>query len=253
MTINALSDYAENEALDHYLGTGAAWTMPAATWLQLHIGDPGETGTANIAALSTRQEITSWTAAAALATSNNAQVQFTATASETISWWSVHDASVAGNHLFYGELTTARAVVADDILTFAIGDIDLDFVGTNLCTTGGNQLLDHITGTTSMTSPTNVFVQFHTADPTVTGSVAVANLSTRSNAGAFAVAAAGTTDNDAAITATGTASETLSHISIWTLSVAGDALWFGPLTVAKAVVASDSIQFNAGDLDLTLL
>ena len=252
MTDNALSNFAENELLDHIMGTGA-YTLPSATWLQLHTGDPGEDQTANVASLSTRQEVTSWAAAASLATSNSASVQFTATATETIAWWSVWDASTAGNPLFYGQLTTSRAVVADDLLTFGSGDIDLDFTSTDLSTYGGNSLLDHITGTSSMTSPTNVYVQFHTGAPGLAGTSNVANLSTRSLAGAFSAASGGATDNDAAITATGTASETLSHISLWDAVTTGNCLWTGALTTAKAVVASDAVQIPAGDLDVTLL
>lgn len=253
MTINALTNYSENELLDLLMGTNA-FTMPSGTFLKWHTGDPGEDALNNAAAHTTRTEITAWDVAASLATENtNELVIASLAADETLSWWSVWDAVSAGNPLFYGELTTPRAVQIGDTITFAAGAIDLDFTGTNLSTYAGNGLLDHITGTSAFTGPTNTYVQMHTGAPGLAGTANVANLSTRTIAGAWSVAAAGATDNDALIAFTGTASETLSHLSIFDALTTGNCLWQGALTASKAVLASEDIEFAAGALDLSLL
>ncbi len=253
MTTNALSDYAENELLDHLMGTGS-YTMPTGTYLKLHTGNPGEDGASNAASFTTRTEITAWDSAASRATANtNALVISSLTATETISWWSVWDDASAGNMLFYGELDTARSVESGDTLTFASGDIDLDFTGTDLSTYAGNALLDHITGTSSMTSPTDTYVQLHTGAPGLAGTSNVANASTRVDAGAWSAASAGATDNDAAISFTGTATETITHISIFDASSSGNCLWQGALDTSRAIALDDVAEFAAGALDLALL
>lgn len=94
-----------------------AFTAPAATYIKLHIGDPGAAGTANASAVTTRQAATfSAAASGAIALSNSPS--FSMTATETISHISVWDASTAGNLLWTAALTTPKSVVNTDTLTF---------------------------------------------------------------------------------------------------------------------------------------
>lgn len=94
-----------------------AFTAPAATYIKLHIGDPGAAGTANASAVTTRQLATfSAAASGAIALSNSPS--FSMTATETISHISVWDASTAGNLLWTAALTTPKSVVNTDTLTF---------------------------------------------------------------------------------------------------------------------------------------
>ena len=94
-----------------------AFTAPAATYVKLHTGDPGSAGTANASAVTTRQAATfSAASAGAIALSNSPS--FTMTTTETISHISVWDASTAGNLLWTAALTTSKAVVNTDTLTF---------------------------------------------------------------------------------------------------------------------------------------
>jgi hypothetical protein len=86
-----------------------------ATWVQVHIGDPGAAGTSNPSAVTARQSITfSAASGGAIALSNTPS--FSMTASETISHVSVHDASTAGNFLWSAALTTAKTVNNGDTL-----------------------------------------------------------------------------------------------------------------------------------------
>lgn len=251
-TTNALTNYAENELLDHMMGTGT-WTMPTGTFLQLHTGPPGEDGDANIATFTTRTEITTWGAAASLAIANSGATAITGFSStETITHWSSHDAATSGNGLFYGDFATGRSVGSGVTLTIADGDLDIDFASTDLATYAGNAALEHLVGRTSMTSPTNLYVQFHTGAPGAAGTSNIANLTTRSACGDFSAASGGTTDNDSEITATGTATETLSDFSIFDATSAGNCFWHFSATASQAVAASEAISIAAGSLDFTL-
>ena len=102
----------------------AAFTAPAATYIKLHVGDPGAAGTANPSAVTTRQSATfSAASAGAIALSNSPA--FTMTTTETISHISVWDASSAGNLLWTAALTTSKAVVNTDTLTFTTLGVSL--------------------------------------------------------------------------------------------------------------------------------
>ena len=39
-------------------GAGTSFTAPAALYIQIHTGDPGASGTANVSAVTTRQAVT---------------------------------------------------------------------------------------------------------------------------------------------------------------------------------------------------
>lgn len=117
----SVSDYGENKIADAICGN-ATFTTPSNTYMKLHIGDPGEAGTANAASYTTRVEVT-WGAASGGVCLNDAAVTHTMTASETISYFSIWDNLTAGNCLGSGALTASQAVVATNILNFAIGAV----------------------------------------------------------------------------------------------------------------------------------
>jgi len=118
----SIANYAELKILDHATGR-ASWTAPSGVYLQLHLGDPGENGTANTAAETTRRQV-SWSAASSGSISSSGVVEWTnVAASETYSHWSMWDASTSGNCLWTGALSTAASVTAGD--TFQITSISL--------------------------------------------------------------------------------------------------------------------------------
>lgn len=97
------------------------------SWVQLHIGDPGAAGTANVAAETDRVQAT-WGSASGGAKSNSAAVQWTnVAASEDYTHFSVWTASSSGSCGFTGTVT-ANAVTAGDTFTIPIGDLDFSFV-----------------------------------------------------------------------------------------------------------------------------
>lgn len=103
---------------------GTTFTGIAGTFIKLHIGDPGSAGTANPSAVTTRQSASfSVAAAGAIALSNSPA--FSMTATETISHISVWSDVSAGNFHWSAALTTPKAVVNTDTLTFTAVGVSL--------------------------------------------------------------------------------------------------------------------------------
>jgi hypothetical protein len=115
----SFSNFLEQELLDHVFA-GAAYTPPTNIYAKLHLGDPGEDGTANPAAETTRVEVTF--AAGTNPIANNAEVLWeNVSTTETYSHFSLWDNSTAGNPLGYGALTASKAVTAGEDARFAVG------------------------------------------------------------------------------------------------------------------------------------
>jgi hypothetical protein len=101
-------------------------TAPTAIWLQLHVGDPGASGTANVATNTTRKDITAVMAAASAgAVTSDTLVSWTSVpASEDYTHWAMFSASSAGTFYWSGTIT-ANAVTTGDTFNLAVGDIDV--------------------------------------------------------------------------------------------------------------------------------
>jgi hypothetical protein len=87
------------------------------------------------------------------------------------------------------------------------------------------------------------FVQLHTADPGAAGTTAVANASTR-NAIAWGTPSAGSMALSTLPDFTGTASETITHVSLWTASTAGTFLQSFTLTAPQAIILGSVLHFS---------
>ncbi len=125
--MSAMSDYLENEILDHILGTGA-YTMPATVYVGLSTGsfNDDNSGTELTGNNYARKAITFGAAASGTA-SNSAAVEFNAATGSwgTVSHFGLFDASTAGNLLIHGALTASKVIETGDILKIAIGDMDI--------------------------------------------------------------------------------------------------------------------------------
>jgi hypothetical protein len=103
---------------------GTTFTGAAGTFIQVHIGDPGSAGTANPSAVTTRQSVTLAAPSGGAVVSSTAPA-FTMTATETITHISVHSASTSGTFYWSAALTTPKAVVNTDTLTFTAGGVGI--------------------------------------------------------------------------------------------------------------------------------
>lgn len=116
----SISNYLENALLDTL--DGVSFSV-ANVYLKLHLGDPGEAGTSNPAAETTRQAVTFNTPSGGSMTSSAAVSWTNVAATETYTHWSAWDASTAGNCLWSGGLSSSAAVTAGD--TFQITSLTL--------------------------------------------------------------------------------------------------------------------------------
>jgi hypothetical protein len=116
-----------------------------------------------------------------------------------------------------------------------------------------DELLDHIFRAAAYTSPSGIYVKLHLGDPGEAGTTNAAVETTRQQATFGTNSSGGTISNTVAITWTSVStSETVSHISLWDASTAGNCLWKGQLTTPKVLAAGDNLTIAIGDLDITL-
>lgn len=112
------------------------------------------------------------------------------------------------------------------------------------------KILDHTTGRSAWTMPTNVYVKLHLGDP---GEAATSNaaVETTRKVAAWSVAASGAIAISATLEWTNVSTtETYTHWSLWDASTAGNALWSGALSSSAAVTAGDTFQITALTLSL---
>jgi len=91
----------------------------------------------------------------------------------------------------------------------------------------------------------SLYVKLHTADPGATAATAASAVTTR-----YAVTFSASSAGSMALTSMGgtwsmTATETISHISLWDASTAGNFLWSVALTASKSVVSGDTLSLTS--------
>jgi hypothetical protein len=115
-----------------------------------------------------------------------------------------------------------------------------------------NAWLNVLSGTT-FTAPANVYAKLHTADPGSAGATAAAAGSTTRVVIPWAAASAGSkamSGTNPSWTNGGT-SETISHISVWDASTAGNFLYSFALTASKAWASGDTLTLTSHSFALT--
>lgn len=130
------SDYLENALINATL-RGAAFPTPSSLYLALFTADPTD---ANVVANEetgqwyVRQDLagggpinSAFTAPSNGVTSNAKVVTFAPVtdAQTTITHYGIYDASSGGNLLIHGPMTTAKTLQIDDVLSFAIGALQI--------------------------------------------------------------------------------------------------------------------------------
>lgn len=109
-------------------------------------------------------------------------------------------------------------------------------------TTLANKWLDMLRAQ-AFTAPAATYIKLHTGDPGAAATSNASGVTTRQSA-TFSAASSGAIalSNAPAFSMTGT--ETISHISVWDASSAGNLLWTAALTASKSVVSGDTLTFT---------
>lgn len=121
----SISNYLENAWANTIRGggNGTNYTAPAAVYVKLHIGDPGEDGTGNAAGNTTRQVVTFGASSDGVITSTVLVEWTSVSTTETYSHVSLWDNSTAGNCLVTGALAATKSVTAGDTFQLPSGQV----------------------------------------------------------------------------------------------------------------------------------
>ena len=114
-----------------------------------------------------------------------------------------------------------------------------------------NNWLNMLRGT-AFTAPAGTYIKLHTADPGAAGTAIASAVTTRAQA-TFSAASGGALALSNSPSFTMTATETITHISVWDASTAGNFLWSAQLTTSKSVVNTDTLTFTTLGVSLSPL
>jgi hypothetical protein len=121
----AISNYLENELLDHVL-KAAAYTAGASVKLALFTSNPTDAGSGTEVSGGSyaRQTITFGTAASGGTISNTADITFTTMPAATVTHVGIYE-HTSDNLLFHGALSSSKSVDAGDTFKISTGDLDI--------------------------------------------------------------------------------------------------------------------------------
>ena len=115
-----------------------------------------------------------------------------------------------------------------------------------------NKVLDKVFRNTDFTV-SGAWVRLHTGDPGEDGTANGATETTRKSATFGSAASSGSISTTADMTWTSyPAAETITHISLWDASTAGNALWKGALTASRTLAIGNTFTISSGSLTITL-
>lgn len=265
--MSALSDHLENELLDHLL-RNSAYSVPGTLYFSLHTSDPGESGVtgevsggsyARASVANNNTNFPDCSLSGEPAKSNGTTISFpTASAAwGTITHWAIYDhATNSTNMLAHGSFASTRAIISGDSPRYAAGAFPLSMSNSangGLTRFAKRKLLDLVFGNQAYSPAATIYSGIGTAltDETLTE---WADASYARQATAFDVASSGATQNTAAeqYSANVVTPITITHFGLWDDVSAGNLLAVGPLGASRALVATDTVDLQIGDLDIAL-
>lgn len=104
--------------------------------------------------------------------------------------------------------------------------------------------------TTSITAPSTVNVKLHTADPGAAGATAASAVTTR-NAATFNAPSGNAITLNTLATWAMTTTETITHLSLWDASTAGNFMRSVALTAGVSVVNGSTLQVTTLTISVT--
>lgn len=254
--MGSLSNFIENEILDHVLKTGD-YTPPANLYVALSTADPTDDGS-GIAEPSgngyARVNHNSWDDSTGRATENTGTISFTEASGSwgTVTHFAIFDHVSAGNMIAHGALSASKTIGAGDNASFQDGAIDISFNSGGISNFLANAILDHIFGTETYDTTASIYVALSTANPTDSGSglaePAPAEYA-RVNHDSWDAAASGASENDGAITFPQCGSTqwgTVSYFAMFDAAEDGNMLFYGALDTPRAIGQSDTPLYMGG-------
>lgn len=125
-------------------------------------------------------------------------------------------------------------------------------MATGLASAIANSILDALCRSVVWSEPAEFWVKLHLGDPGAAGTTSPATETTRKQI-TFSAASGGAITNSAQVQWTNyPAAETVSHVSFWDASAAGNFLGSDALNNSRTPAIGDTLTLAAGDLDLTL-
>jgi len=97
----------------------------------------------------------------------------------------------------------------------------------------------------------SLYVKLHTGDPGSAGTANASTVTTRVQPTFSAASAGSMAMTSMASTWSMTATETISHISLWDASTSGNFLWSVALTASKSVINGDTLSMSSLTLAFT--
>jgi len=261
-----LSDYAENEVLDHILKVGA-FNRPAALFLGLCTGDPLDAGTGGTItepsdAAYARQSCDDWDAAASRATANSTSIAFPECTEDwdPITHFAILDTVTlaTGNIIAYGPVTPNKTFYSGNTPNVALGELDVSVDAAGMSDYLANAILDHLLADTPYAQPGSIFIALCTAtvldnDTGSTISEPGENYARIQHDG-WKIAAAGASSNSGTIVfpaATGGTWGTITHFGLCDTLTTGNLLIHAALNTEQPVELSDVAQWADGTMIVT--
>lgn len=261
--MGTISDYLENKWLNHVFH-GAAFTVPSNIYIALSTTTPSDDGTGVTEPGSNyiRKAHNVWNAGSGRAATNNGVITFIQATGAwgTITHYAIYDAITGGNFLGFGALTANKIVVSGNTPYIATTDISIS--ATSGTSSGFSdylvhKLLDHTLKTTPYSQPT-IYVGLSTTIPTDAGNDTepnpANNYARKSHANWFTSSAGATYNTTTAITfntPNGTWGSCV-YATIYDAASTGNYLARGDIT-DQTPGNGDTVRFNVGDLDVTLV
>ena len=120
-----LTNYLENQLIDHFLGT-TTYTKPDAVYVGLFTVAPSDAGGGTeVSGGSYARQAATFNASSSGSTTNNTNIDFTLMPSATTVAIGIFDASTSGNMLLHGTLTANKTTDAGDTLRIATGSLTI--------------------------------------------------------------------------------------------------------------------------------
>ncbi|MBI5578129.1 MAG: hypothetical protein HY895_03170 [Deltaproteobacteria bacterium] len=259
--MGSLSDFAENEVLDHILGVGA-YTPPATVYLALSTADPTDAGSglAEPSGNGYARTAIAFGAASARAIANSAVVTFPQASGAwgTITHWALMHAAAGGSMLAHGEVEPDQAIVALNTPSFAIGQIQVSWNTGAISTYLANKVLDFLFRNQAFTPPTihaglaTAAIADATTGTTVTEPSG--NNYARKAHAAWDAASGGASENTGALTfnTPSGAWGTIIRAFLADAATLGNILFYATQSPSQAPQNGDTVSYPDGAWDVSL-